>query len=444
MSEIPSDIHRIAITPVYPMIPSSQIEITKIKSEDTTFFKSKVKKLLIEIRAYALNFISIDLEQEGSFFSGFYGILTVLIVVISSFIITLIPQQDIVKHPKYWPERMLRIIWFHVASFLSKNFDYMLLMGGRYPCTTKQSVYMCLINIGFAIILFFLSHVIWIYPLHLRPPIPLIGLLYLWAHLITLLTSHWYHDFLYGNNDFEQRRRFKWSAMAMSLVQFLGIIYYFATGLFEKLPEEQQPVLAFVMAMIRYGSQKLLEVPTFRTGSENQLSLQFFIGCKIICNHALCLTIIIGSSATELTSYLLFSIDVIIGLKSCYDIVHLHRVDRFNIINEQANIRNIVQKLVLKETLQILIPMTYSIILCLSYFGPNAQFYGTGMIEDISIPLKKVAILMLVDMMLLIFSSIILWRYCKIILVQEYFQLMESYWKPITFSISAILLAVSK
>ena len=68
--------------------------------------------------------------------------------------------------------------------------------------------------------------------------------------------------------------------MAMSLVQFLGIIYYFATGLFEKLPEEQQPVLAFVMAMIRYGSQKLLEVPTFRTGSENQLSLQFFIGCR--------------------------------------------------------------------------------------------------------------------------------------------------------------------
>ena len=87
----------------------------------------------------------------------------------------------------------------------------------------------------------------------------------------------WFHTRFYSQNDVEQRRRFKWSALAMLQVQFLGIIYYFVTGLFQKLPEEQQPVLAFVMAMIRYGSQKLLEVPTFKT------ALQIFNPNLIFC-----------------------------------------------------------------------------------------------------------------------------------------------------------------
>ena len=169
---------------------------------------------------------------------------------------------------------------------------------------------------------------------------------------------------------------------------------------------------------------------------------QLHVLTTYINSNALCLTIIIGETATDLTSYLIYVIDVTINLKSCFDIVQLHRVQRTNNNHDQGIIRSRVQKLVLKETLQILIPLTYSIVLSLSYIGPNAQLYGTHMVADLRIPLKKISVLMLVDAALLLCTSLILWRFCDIVLIQEYFHLMERYWKPITFSITAILLAV--
>ena len=196
---------------------------------------------------------------------------------------------------------MFRIAWFHIASFLAKNFDYTILMGSRYICSNKHAVVICVINIYGAAFLFFLSHMIWIYYFNLRPPIPFIGLLYLWTHLITIIVSHWLYNRFYGHNDSEQRKRFKWSALSLLQVQILGVIYYFVTGLFERLPKSRQPVLAFLMILIRYGSQKSLQAVSLKTGAEDVSSIEFFIGCKVTCNHALCLTIIIGETATDLT-----------------------------------------------------------------------------------------------------------------------------------------------
>ena len=122
-----------------------------------------------------------------------------------------------------------------------------------------------------------------------------------------------------------------------------------------------------------------------------------------------------------------------LNLRSCYSIIRLHRSSDQE---DQITLRDQMRVVVIKETMQILIPTIFGIILCMSHFGPNAEMLGSHIIEDITVPLRKIAFLLLIDIMLLLFSSLILWRHCKLLLIQKYFWMMETYWKTIAFQIS--------
>ena len=200
-----SSTSRHSIFTVYRISPVPSKRSSNQSDENQYSLKSKIKRLIKAIRKNTSSFLSLESENDGKPSSGLYGIIIIMIVILSSLIITTIPQHDITNYPKYWPERIFRITWFHIASFLAKNFDYMILMGQRYICSKKHVVALCVINIVEASLLFFLSHMIWIYYLNYRPPIPFIGLLYIWAHLLTLIASHWFYIRVYSQNDLEQR-----------------------------------------------------------------------------------------------------------------------------------------------------------------------------------------------------------------------------------------------
>ena len=136
------DVRNSTISSIYPISPVSPKRQSYQSDENQHCLKSKTKRLIKATRKNISNFLSLDLENDGKPSSGLYGIIIVVMVILSSLIITIIPQQHIIKYPKYWPERMFRIVWFHIASFLAKNFDYMILMGRRYTCTTNIYIFM--------------------------------------------------------------------------------------------------------------------------------------------------------------------------------------------------------------------------------------------------------------------------------------------------------------
>ena len=106
---------------------------------------------------------------------------------------------------------------------------------------------------------------------------------------------------------------------------------------------------------------------------------------------------------------------------------------------------------VMKETLEILIPITYCAIFCMVYYGPNANLFGGfkndywqyNELKDISEPLTKLFYFLLVDILRVSLNALILWKYCKISLLSEHLHMMEIYWKPITANMALLIFFVS-
>ena len=142
------------------------------------------------------------------------------------------------------------------------------------------------------------------------------------------------------------------------------------------------------------------------------------------------------------------ALDVILNLKSCFEIVILQR--RYG-TDAESNIKSKVQDLVNKETLELLLPITYCIIFSVLYYGPNAEIYGNvknsswkyNKVENLAVPLTKIGIFLIVDGLRVLTSTLVLWKYCKILLFSEYCQMLETYGKVIAIYIAFYLTTVS-
>ena len=268
------------------------------------------------------------------------------------------------------------------------------------------------------------------------------------ATAITQYTVFWFQRPLSQRCDREYRKRYRWFVYSRVLVVFIGQSYVFTASIFEKVPSAYQPILALVLPILRYGSGKILHKITTNARGENELSSQFAVNCKVTCNHALYLAIIVGSTATNLTAISICVIDAVINLRSCFTIIKLHRRHEDQM---SYKFKSKLQALVMKETLELLLPITYCVILSIAYFGPNAENLGNikndywqyKKIEDIRVPLSKIGLFLLVDVLRIALNFFLLWKYCKINLRFEYCQMMETYWKAITAYVATYLLAVS-
>ena len=390
----------------------------------------------------------LDFEQKSNPFSALYALSIIIIVVVMSLRISLLPQLDAIKYPSSWPERIIQRLFSTVLYILYYNFDYLLVVDNHEASSKMQLLTLYITCVVSMALTYLIANIIWIYAIILRPPIPFLDLISMWITMGTYFLVFWKQRPVLRRQDKTYKSQFIWYVLTHIVGLFIGQAYNVSGGFFYKVPLQFQPLLAFVLPVLRYGSGRLLHKVVTKTKGENEVSAGLNVVCKISCNHALCLALVIGSSATDLTAYLICAIDFALHLKSCIAIVKMSKKLGSN---KHPNLRLNVQQLVMKETLEILLPLTYCIVFCISYFGPNAEVLGNvrngywqfTIVEKVSSPITKIGLFLSIDLLRVALSSLILWKSCKINLFSEYCQLMQIYWKPITWFISFILLAVS-
>ena len=165
---------------------------------------------------------------------------------------------------------------------------------------------------------------------------------------------------------------------------------------------------------------------------DNSLSAGFAVSCKVGCVHALFLMLVIGSKAT-LTSTIIYAI-LDIGLI----IIIVFKIIKNVEINQNQgnlNMRTKVQKLVLRETLEILVPFSFSVVKILSFYGPNkdmAPLVKNVNEVDLYRTFAKVFAFLLFDMTRILVLATILKKFYRISMFASYCKLMKDYWKVIT------------
>ena len=390
----------------------------------------------------------LDYSKKGSARSGFNGMLIILLVTISSMPLTLIPQHDILLYPKYWPESILAP--FAISAFLASNFvfDSFLILGSENPSPLKMFASLFFWNSLPRMILQLTINIVWIYAIEKNPPVPYIGYVTHTIGMLTISFGFWLQHSKIERTNRNFKKRFIWYLFMRLIRIVINTSYNFVAKMFEKVPPRFQIGLALVLPIMRYINGLVQHKMANKARGENEASAKFSISSNVACSHALQLAIVIGSSATNSTSIVICGIDVLLNLVSCLKIVFLHKRKKDNFDHE---FKTRLQALVIKETLELMLPISYCLILIISYFGPNAEIMGNikndywqyQKIENISIPLTKIGLFLIADILRVTISTLILKINCKIDFLSEYARLMAVYWKPITTTIAAYIIGVS-
>ena len=117
----------------------------------------------------------------------------------------------------------------------------------------------------------------------------------------------------------------------------------------------------------------------------------------------------------------------------------------------QFSISELVERLVLTERIESIIPLTYLALIAMAYFSPNAEIIlGIKLtlwqhveITDISGFLQNLGLLFGIDFLSFLINGFILWEICGINVIKVLQKLQKRFWFFMAIAEGALFLEVS-
>ena len=217
---------------------------------------------------------------------------------------------------------------------------------------------------------------------------------------------------------------------------------------------ETQWILAFVLPLLRLINTKVHELLIKKACADDKSLTNIYVSITINANYALFIAVSIGSLATQLTSYLILSVEVLLNLYECYKIIKLGRrieaeSSLHNELKEER--KQAILTLVSIEILETMVPIIYAITFLIAYYGPNASILGGiqnsywqfEAVENITPVLESVSKMILIDLSGSILIGALLWKYSAINLLKESCKVMKTYFSLFALKVGIILARVN-
>ena len=139
----------------------------------------------------------------------------------------------------------------------------------------------------------------------------------------------------------------------------------------------------------------------------------------------------LGSFTTNVTSWVLMSIDFSLNILLCLRIVWT-KLRNGHKINERIST---LQELAAYELAEFHAPLSFMLMFIVAYYGPNSElflnissnYWGSTPIKDIRETMENMVIFFLVDFCSTIVSALMLWYFCKINLWKVFLVLQKEF-----------------
>ena len=198
----------------------------------------------------------------------------------------------------------------------------------------------------------------------------------------------------------------------------------------------------------------LTEVSYRAAGSHSRGSriIKFTCSHFMETRHAIFAAIMIGN-ATDATVYSIiiidFAINIFHGMKIVHTLVHavspedhqnMEGMDYLSMIVEQIHfmflISESIQRLIMTERIETIIPLTYILLMSMAYLSPNAGSIGGiklnlwhyPAITDFGGLLQNLSLLFAIDLLSFIINGLILWKFCGANLFKVLQKLQKDFW----------------
>ena len=256
------------------------------------------------------------------------------------------------------------------------------------------------------------------------------------------------HTFCHKNDTKKQIRAFNFSRVWAILIdlQYKGL-----TLLFTIVPIEMQWILAFMMPIMREGNFQIMNYIMIKSANveDERGKIAIIIGLNTF--HALYVSIKLGHTATAVTSSCILVVDAVLNLYSCYGIIKMHQLVAPEGSQAAKEKKHRLVKLILIETLEVLVPLAYLLTVVIAYYGPNGEILGNirnslwqyKAIDDIGKLILAVLLMFVIDLCSAIIAGISLWKICSVHLLREAYKVMDNYWMVIAINIANYLNYVS-
>ena len=197
------------------------------------------------------------------------------------------------------------------------------------------------------------------------------------------------------------------------------------------IQKEYQWVFALILPLYREFNVWILTKMAYRVaGDITDRSIGIIQLHDMATRHAMVVSVLITSSATLLTSSLLLGIDFAINVALAVNII------RKKMKNPSYDPRDDVYELLIGEKIEVVVPLLYSIMFAMAYYGPNAELLGgmkislwtfgsTANPDDV---FYYLVLFFSIDFLSAVINSILLWIFCRINCFEYYLNISKMYW----------------
>lgn len=384
--------------------------------------------------------------EKLSFWFCLYGFAGVVLSIVLTSIITIWPQHNVIMMPQYWYELILSYVFgwsIGVGAVVVTTCSYSM---NTDKIKTWQATFTIFIATSVSYLLSYVClSTIWYHVLHFQHPMPMIGYSSIALTLIWIFVSNWFVFTPQWRKNKVFRRRLWFWMLALFINVSNSWTYNAVAILFRIIPENYQWIAAIFSPLLRefntWSFTKMCEKAAGCKANGPQISCAHTCGAR----HALFLTFMLGSVATELSSYIILAIDFLINIYLAFKIIWLHK--RHGPIEKQIDA---IQELVINETVETMIPITYSLILLIAFYGPNAHILGDiqngywqyTAITDLGASLQNVGRFFICDFVSCILSFLLLFKCCNINTLLVYQRMQKEFWILFAAQQSYLLLEV--
>ena len=135
-----------------------------------------------------------------------------------------------------------------------------------------------------------------------------------------------------------------------------------------------------------------------------------------------------GQIATTSTEVVLLGINFLINMRLCYKVIQLDRkVSGAKGKCEKDSKKQVLTELILNEFVEVAVPIAFIGGYLILFFGP-VTIMNRDRIDNPQSFVMPIVQMALIDSASVLLAGIVLWRSCRINILQEYNEIIKKYW----------------
>ena len=370
-----------------------------------------------------------------------YGPLTLAILIVSPLSVTLLPVNNVIVDPEYWYENVFSMLSWHFFLAIAVALNMKALLGDCIKKDTTRVIMELFVvmqvirTLGVGII-----HLIWSVIFQFYEPFPFRGMLIAALTRWATWVQRWHLIPKQMRRDLANRKRLRASVCSAAWIEFTFIQLLFLTVIIGRSPENYQWMIALLFPLTKEFNDRVYNKFVTKTASpENQVEAKFIGKIAMNLMYSFWLAIICTMTATKYTEYALLSVNFCLDLTLCFRYIKLDRKVSENNSESQKTQglkKEVLTELILNEFVEVLVPIAFIAAYSIAYHGPNKNTLGSigcviwqyekvKTLQNVMIPVAEMA---LIDSGSVIVAGLLLWRFCRISIWNEYCATIKRYW----------------